>query len=69
MSIAELKKLPLSEKLQILEVLWEDLRDCEESVPVPEWHKRILDERLKEVEAGRETIVDWDEIKHDLRAR
>jgi putative addiction module component (TIGR02574 family) len=69
MSIAELKKLPLNEKLQIIEVLWEDLRNQEEAVPVPEWHKKILDERLKAVEEGREEILEWDDIKHDLRAR
>jgi putative addiction module component (TIGR02574 family) len=69
MSIAELKKLLLNEKLQIIEVLWEDLRNQEEAVPVPEWHKKILDERLKAVEEGREEILEWDDIKHDLRAR
>jgi putative addiction module component (TIGR02574 family) len=69
MNIAELKKLPLNEKLQIIEVLWEDLRNQEEAVPVPEWHKKMLDERLKAVEEGREEILEWDDIKHDLRAR
>ncbi len=69
MSIAELKKLPLNEKLQIIEVLWEDLRNQEEAVSVPEWHRKLLDERLKAVEEGREEILEWDDIKHDLRAR
>ncbi len=69
MSIAELRKLPLNEKLQIMEVLWEDLRNHEEALPVSEWHKKLLDERLKAVEEGREEILEWDDIKHDIRTR
>lgn len=63
----ELKKLPLHEKLQIIEVLWDDLHNHEEAVPVPEWHKRILAERLRAVEEGKEEILEWVDIKRDIR--
>lgn len=38
MSIAEIRQLPLNEKMQIMEALWEDLRVHVENLPVPEWH-------------------------------
>jgi putative addiction module component (TIGR02574 family) len=66
MSITEIRDLPLSEKLQIMEALWEDLRSRAEGVPVPEWHKELLDARRKAVEAGQESILEWDEVKRSL---
>jgi putative addiction module component (TIGR02574 family) len=66
MSIAEIKQLPLAEKLQIMEVLWEDLRARAEQVPVPPWHKELLDERRKAVEDGREAVFDWDSVRDSI---
>lgn len=69
MSIAEIRKLPVKEKLQIMEVLWEDLRSQTENEPIPEWHKKILDDRQKEIDAGREEILDWDKVKDSIGKR
>jgi putative addiction module component (TIGR02574 family) len=69
MSIAEVKQLPLAEKLQIMEAIWEDLRVQAGSVPVPQWHRDLLDERRKAVEEGREELLDWDSIKDSLPTR
>lgn len=66
MSIAEIHQLPLSEKLQIMEAIWEDLRSQADALPVPEWHKELLDARLKAVEDGSEKVLDWDEVKQSL---
>jgi hypothetical protein len=66
MSIAEIRQPPLAEKLKIMEAIWEDLRAQAEQVPVPAWHKELLDERRKAVEEGREQVFDWDSIKDSL---
>jgi putative addiction module component (TIGR02574 family) len=69
MSIAEVRQLPLAEKLQIMEAIWEDLRAHAEQVPVPAWHKELLDERRKALDEGREEVLDWDAIKDTLGSR
>ena len=69
MSIAEVRQLPLAEKLQIMEAIWEDLRAHVEQVAVPQWHRDLLDERRKAVEEGRERLLDWDSIKDSLPSR
>ena len=69
MSIAEIRQLPLAEKLQIMEALWDDLRAHVEGLPVPEWHKELLDSRRKAVEEGREQVLEWDEVKSSLGTR
>jgi len=42
------------------------LRSQADALPVPDWHKNLLDARLKAVEEGREPVLDWDEVKHSL---
>jgi putative addiction module component (TIGR02574 family) len=69
MSVAEVRQLPLAEKLQIMEAIWDDLRAQAEQVPVPAWHKELLDERRKAVEEGREEVLDWDAVKNSLGSR
>ena len=69
MTVAEAHQLSLGEKIQIMEPIWEDLRSQAESVPVPEWHKNLLDARQQAVAEGREEILDWDTIKNSLNAR
>ncbi|MCG3147588.1 MAG: hypothetical protein PCFJNLEI_01028 [Verrucomicrobiae bacterium] len=67
MSIAEIQRLPLSEKLQIMEAIWDDLRARAEELPVPDWHKNLLDARQTAVAEGREKVLDWDDVKRSLR--
>jgi putative addiction module component (TIGR02574 family) len=66
MSIAEIRRLPLNEKIQIMEALWEDLRAHNEALPVPVWQRDILDDRRKAVEDGSEKVLDWDSVKNAL---
>lgn len=37
-----------------------------EDEDIPEWHKEILEERLKKYESGEEELLDWEDIKKDL---
>jgi hypothetical protein len=34
---------------------------------IPDWHKKILDERRKKIESGEEEFYDWDDIKDDIK--
>ena len=54
---SDAKQLPFAEKLQVMEAIWEDLRAQAEKVPVPQWHRDLLDERRKAVEEGRDAIT------------
>jgi putative addiction module component (TIGR02574 family) len=56
-------QMTIEEKLQTMEALWNDLCQHEETVPVHDWQKDILDERKLLVEKGRSKFVDWEEAK------
>jgi putative addiction module component (TIGR02574 family) len=69
MTLTDIRKLPVREKLQIMEALWEDLRSEVQEESIPDWHKELLDSRRKAVEEGKEKILDWDEVKDSLGKR
>jgi hypothetical protein len=62
----QIDQMTLPEKLRIMEELWDDLRTRAEGVPMPQWHKNLLDERQKLIETGEAEFSDWETAKKRL---
>jgi thioesterase domain-containing protein len=62
-----LKEMTLHEKLAAMELLWDDLARCPESVESPTWHKDILDERHQRVADAHFTA--WETAKTEIRKK
>ena len=69
MSIAQVNKLPLREKLQIMEAIWRDLGEHVEKCDVPPEHRELLDRRRAQVNEGKSVLKDWDTVKHTIGSR
>lgn len=69
MNIAEVKSLPLREKFQLLEMIWEDLRSRVETMPVSRSDRDLLDARIERVESGKVAVHHWDDVKHSIGGR
>ena len=61
MNMAELSTLPLAQRLEAMEVLWESLSNDSAYDPSPAWHADVLAQRVREIEAGQAT--DWADAK------
>ena len=59
--------LTRSEKLRMMEVLWDDLARDAETLPSPEWHAQALEEAEKAVAENQAGFVSWDAAKKVLR--
>jgi putative addiction module component (TIGR02574 family) len=59
----EIDNLSAEERLELIESLWESLIHVPSSIPVTEAQRRILDQRLDEIEAGDDTGIPWEEVK------
>jgi hypothetical protein len=59
----QLDRMTLEEKLRAMEALWDDLCRREGDVPVPQWHKDLLDERERLVREGKAHFIDWETAK------
>jgi putative addiction module component (TIGR02574 family) len=52
-----------------MEALWRSLSKHENQVPVPDWHKQVLDERQRQIDAGEASFVSLEEMKERVRKR
>ena len=64
-----LKEMTLQEKLEAMELLWEDLARTPEAVESPAWHKDILDERRQRLAEGKSRFIDWETAKAEIRKK
>ena len=67
--VLPLDKMTVAEKLAVIDTVWEDLRKNSEEIPVPEWHKQILDSRRGAFERGEIGYTDWEKAKAEIRRR
>ncbi len=58
--LEEILRLPVEERMDLLEEVWASIAADPSKVPLPEWHREELDRRLKDPEPERLT---WDEVK------
>lgn len=66
MSIAEVRNLPLREKFQILEVIWDDLSPRVDEMAVSPAVRDLLDERMERIQNGSAEVHDWDSVKFSI---
>jgi hypothetical protein len=64
-----LEKMTIAEKLRVMEALWSDLTRDEKELESPEWHGEVLSERTARVQQGKESFIDWETAKEQLRNR
>jgi putative addiction module component (TIGR02574 family) len=69
MSISEVRKLPLREKFQILEAIWDDLSAHMEEMTVSPAVRELLDDRLERIDNGSAEVHDWDSVKFSIGRR
>ena len=63
----QLDKMTTSEKLRVLEMIWDDLQRKPDEIPSPSWHKDVLKAREGRVQDGGAHFVDWSESKRKIR--
>lgn len=66
MTANEVRQLPTAEKLQIMEAIWDDMRDRFDKTEVSPDIKALLDERRARVQNGQSTLLDWDQAKSQI---
>jgi putative addiction module component (TIGR02574 family) len=63
---ADILKLPPSDRLELLEAIWDSLADSPESIPVSDELREELDLRLETYRKDPGSARPWDEMKNHL---
>ena len=60
-------KVPVpDEKMQIMEILWDEFRERFENADVSDRVKELLDNRRERVNSGAAKLLDWDSVKSTI---
>ncbi len=60
--VAEILKLPVEERLRLVELIWESLAAHPSAVPLGDAHRAVIDERLADHERNPDDVVSRSEV-------
>ena len=63
MTISEISKMSVLERLQIMEALWDSLTREPAGIESPKWHEEILSDRKEKIESGNADFISLEELK------
>lgn len=66
-TLVDLKRMSTSDKLRLMEDLWQDLSAGTPEIKSPAWHGDLLLERERLTASGEESFVEWESAKKQLR--
>jgi hypothetical protein len=58
----ELHELPLQEKLDLLELLWADLKNSPGGYESPSWHGEVVEERVRAYRGGESKPIPLEKL-------
>ena len=61
--LQEALRLPIEDRLTLVEQIWDSIAADSAKVPVPDWHQAELDHRMADPNPERLT---WDELQKSL---
>ena len=61
--IPQIRDLPVTEKLLLVEELWSEITAKSDSLPLPAWHVRELDQSQAEYQVNPRDGSPWPEVK------
>lgn len=66
MTAQEIRTLPTEGKFQIMETIWEDLRDRFDASEISSELRELLRERRARIARGEAKLLDWDTAKFSI---
>ncbi|MFQ5681517.1 MAG: addiction module protein [Candidatus Omnitrophota bacterium] len=63
----EIEKLALSERLILVEDIWDGIARDNGKLPMPQWQKNELDKRYREYKEGKLKLCDWEGVHGQIR--
>lgn len=66
--VAQILELPVAERMQLVEVIWDSISAAPESLPLTQWQRDELDRRLAEYEADPSSGSSLEEVFARVRS-
>lgn len=66
---AELTRLPVAERLELIEQLWDSIDAEADSLPLADWHREEIDTRIDALETGASVGAPWDNVRRRITGK
>lgn len=63
----DLEQLTIPERLELIGQIWDSIPDTPDAIEMPDWHRRELERRLEQADAGTNTAIPWEQVRARLR--
>lgn len=60
--------LSIDDKIDYVQSLWDRIAARPEDVPVPDWHREVINERLAAHRTDAEQGKEWEEVEGEITA-
>jgi putative addiction module component (TIGR02574 family) len=64
--IQGLDQMSTIHRIQMMEAIWDSLLYDKSDIESPDWHKNILDDRIRKIEEGTAEFVSLQSLKESL---
>lgn len=61
--------LPVDEQIEFVQSLWDRIAAMPEEIPIPDWHRRIIRERLEAYHAQPSAGRLWTDVRTDIERK
>ena len=65
----EINQLGLSEKLLLVEDIWDTIANNNSDIPLSAWQEIELSKRYQDYKEGKLELHDWQSVHEDLRSK
>ena len=69
MGIQELMNLSVSEKILLVEKLWDSIAEDASKHPLPEWKRLLIEQRLSDHKQHPDAGISWSDLKNKYYGR
>ena len=61
--------LSVEDQIDYLQSLWDRVTATADEVPVPDWHRKIIDKRLAEFRSDPDSALTWETARDEIAGR
>ena len=66
--LSELEKMSVTERLQVMDQLWDSLTRNADEISSPDWHQDVLADRKARAQRGEAKFLTLDQLRSRLRS-
>jgi putative addiction module component (TIGR02574 family) len=66
-AVADIHRLTIEQRLDLIGKLWDSIPNDPDALPIPNWHREIIDQRLAEADAQPDAGIQWEQFRSELR--